>query len=72
MGKAKLSCLVFPSLYGGPKKANHSYSWQINAGLASEGGASPKRQMNIVAPVQTQSLGMAEALKAVRGVHMRE
>ena len=42
--QAKLSCLVFPSLYGGPKKANHSYSWQIHAGLASEGMMSPFRR----------------------------
>ena len=44
--QAKLSCLVFPSLYGGPKKANHSYSWQIHAGLASEGMMPPFRRNN--------------------------
>ena len=42
--QAKLSCLVFPSLYGGPNKANHSYCWQIHAGLASEGMMPPFRR----------------------------
>ena len=35
--EVKLRCLMFSSLYGRTKKANRSYSWQMHAGLASEG-----------------------------------
>ena len=36
---------MFPSLNAvGPKEANHSYSWQMHAGLASEGVMPPFRR----------------------------
>lgn len=42
--QATLSCLLFPSLYHEPKKANHRNSDQMHAGLASEGVIPPFRR----------------------------
>ena len=38
---------MFPSLYSGPKKAIHSYSWQMLTGLASEGMMPPFRPISL-------------------------